>query len=156
MNWIKNLMLLICVKSISFLKLNRYNNKTYRVDDVAFDQNPRCTFPFHNGEQMSYVDYYKYGCNTPINLKLPMLSKYWTGYWEVSLASWGHLKVRFTRDVLNIAREVAYRHFPVLLNVQQLSWPAFSCIIMLIQHRTEWSVTCSQSLAIDHKLLWFI
>ena len=38
----------------------RYNNKTYRVDDVAFDQNPKCTFTFHTGEQMSYVDYYRY------------------------------------------------------------------------------------------------
>lgn len=39
--------------------LTRYNNKTYRVDDVAFDQNPKCTFTFHTGEQMSYVDYYR-------------------------------------------------------------------------------------------------
>lgn len=53
------------IKSVAFLKLNRYNNKTYRIDDVAFDQNPRCTFPFHNGEQMSYVDYYKYGLHVP-------------------------------------------------------------------------------------------
>lgn len=69
-----NLVLLTYIKSVAFLKLNRYNNKTYRIDDVAFDQNPRCTFPFHNGEQMSYVDYYKYGGNTFIYPKLPLLS----------------------------------------------------------------------------------
>lgn len=40
--------------------LLRYNNKTYRIDDVAFDQNPKCTFTFHTGEQMSYLDYYRY------------------------------------------------------------------------------------------------
>ncbi|KAK2566274.1 Piwi-like protein 2 [Acropora cervicornis] len=39
--------------------LTRYNNKTYRIDDVAFDQNPKCTFTFHTGEQMSYLDYYR-------------------------------------------------------------------------------------------------
>lgn len=39
--------------------LTRYNNKTYRIDDVAFDQNPRCTFTFHTGEEMSYMDYYR-------------------------------------------------------------------------------------------------
>ncbi|KAM7451808.1 Piwi-like protein 2 [Porites harrisoni] len=39
--------------------LTRYNNKTYRIDDVAFDQNPRCKFTFHTGEEMSYMDYYK-------------------------------------------------------------------------------------------------
>ena len=86
----------------SFLKLNRYNNKTYRVDDVAFDQNPRCTFPFHNGEQMSYVDYYKYGCSTLINRNSIMLST--ALQWVTQRCpSWGYLKVRFTGDLPNIA-----------------------------------------------------
>ena len=53
-----------CFNERNVLVFSRYNNKTYRIDDVAFDQNPRCTFTFHTGEQMSYMDYYKYGFNT--------------------------------------------------------------------------------------------
>lgn len=54
--------------------LTRYNNKTYRIDDIAFDQNPTSTFTFHTGEQMSYVDYYSkvYGIELQ-DLEQPLL-----------------------------------------------------------------------------------
>lgn len=38
--------------------LTRYNNKTYRIDDIAWDKTPRCTF-MKNGEEISLIDYYK-------------------------------------------------------------------------------------------------
>ena len=37
----------------------RYNNQTYRIDDIEWTKNPQSTFMYHTGEQMSYVDYYK-------------------------------------------------------------------------------------------------
>ena len=37
----------------------RYNNKTYRVDDIAWDKNPMCTFQDHRGNAITFVDYYK-------------------------------------------------------------------------------------------------
>jgi aubergine-like protein len=39
--------------------LTRYNNRTYRVDDIAWDKNPQSTFMDHTGKAVSFVDYYK-------------------------------------------------------------------------------------------------
>lgn len=38
--------------------LMRYNNKNYRIDDIAFDSTPESTFSTATGET-SYLDYYK-------------------------------------------------------------------------------------------------
>ena len=38
--------------------LTKYNNKTYKVDDIDFTQNPLSTFIDHNGEEKSFVEYY--------------------------------------------------------------------------------------------------
>lgn len=43
---------------IGCVVLTRYNNKTYRIDDIAWDKNPKDKFVFHSGEEMSYIDYY--------------------------------------------------------------------------------------------------
>ncbi len=37
----------------------RYNNKTYRIDDIAWDKNPQSTFLDHKGNAICFVDYYK-------------------------------------------------------------------------------------------------
>ena len=43
----------------AFLNVHhRYNNKTYKVDDIAWDMRPTLTFE-KNGEQISYKDYYE-------------------------------------------------------------------------------------------------
>ena len=39
--------------------LTRYNNKTYRVDDIAWDKNPQSTFLDHSGKAITFIDYYK-------------------------------------------------------------------------------------------------
>lgn len=53
--------------------LTRYNNKTYRIDDILFDQNPTMTF-MANGQPISYVQYYKQQYNIDIHdLKQPLL-----------------------------------------------------------------------------------
>jgi len=41
--------------------LTRYNNKTYRIDDIDWDKNPRNTFTTPQGE-VSFVDYYRRVC----------------------------------------------------------------------------------------------
>lgn len=55
--------------------LTRYNNKTYRIDDIMFDQNPTMTFMSSNRQQqISYVEYYKQQYNITIHdLKQPLL-----------------------------------------------------------------------------------
>lgn len=46
----------------------RYNNKTYRVDDIAWDKNP--SYVFAKGEdQISLIDYYKQHWNLQIKDK---------------------------------------------------------------------------------------
>ncbi|RWS16906.1 piwi-like protein 1 isoform X1 [Dinothrombium tinctorium] len=49
--------------------LTRYNNKPYRVDDIAFNQNPESTFTLANGQEISYVDYFKNHWNIDIKDK---------------------------------------------------------------------------------------
>ncbi|KMZ01324.1 protein argonaute-3 [Drosophila simulans] len=38
--------------------LTRYNNRTYKINDICFDQNPTCQFKIKTG-WTSYVEYYK-------------------------------------------------------------------------------------------------
>lgn len=39
--------------------LTRYNNKTYRVDEIVWEKKPSDTFPKRDGSEISYVQYYK-------------------------------------------------------------------------------------------------
>ncbi|XP_050410260.1 piwi-like protein 1 [Patella vulgata] len=44
---------------VGSIVLTRYNNKTYRVDDIDWEKRPSHKFKLHNGDEISYVDYYK-------------------------------------------------------------------------------------------------
>ncbi|KAL6264762.1 hypothetical protein P5V15_004860 [Pogonomyrmex californicus] len=48
--------------------LTRYNNKTYRIDDIAWDKTPRYVFT-RGDEEMSLIDYYKMQWNIDIKDK---------------------------------------------------------------------------------------
>ena len=37
----------------------RYNNKTYKIDDMDWDNGPMSTFKLHDGTETTYVEYYK-------------------------------------------------------------------------------------------------
>lgn len=53
--------------------LTRYNNRTYRIDDVKFDASPMDTFVM-NGREVTYVEYYKSQYNiTIVDTKQPLL-----------------------------------------------------------------------------------
>jgi aubergine len=39
--------------------MTNYNNKTYKIDDISWEQKPSDTFDKKNGERISFVDYYK-------------------------------------------------------------------------------------------------
>ncbi|XP_074777312.1 piwi-like protein 1 isoform X1 [Athene noctua] len=64
-----------CAKElIGLIVLTKYNNKTYRVDDIDWDANPQCTFRKADGSEISYVDYYKRQYNQEItDLNQPVL-----------------------------------------------------------------------------------
>nr|XP_054773093.1 piwi-like protein 2 [Lytechinus pictus] len=58
---------------IGSVALTRYNNKTYRVDDIDWNSNPQTTFTSH-GEEISFVYYYKKNYNLDItDLGQPLL-----------------------------------------------------------------------------------
>ncbi len=42
---------------IGAMVITKYNNKTYRIDDILWDKNPTETFS-HRGEEKTLVDYY--------------------------------------------------------------------------------------------------
>ncbi|NXW49861.1 PIWL1 protein, partial [Nyctiprogne leucopyga] len=64
-----------CAKElIGLIVLTKYNNKTYRVDDIDWDANPQCTFRKADGSEISYVEYYKRQYNQEISdLNQPVL-----------------------------------------------------------------------------------
>lgn len=54
--------------------LTRYNNKTYKIDDIDFASSPQSTFEKADGSQISYVAYYKQHHSIDIHdMKQPML-----------------------------------------------------------------------------------
>uniref|UniRef100_A0A8C4YRP1 Piwi-like protein 1 n=1 Tax=Gopherus evgoodei TaxID=1825980 RepID=A0A8C4YRP1_9SAUR len=64
-----------CAKElIGLIVLTKYNNKTYRVDDIDWDSNPKCTFMKADGSEISFIDYYKMQYNQEItDLNQPVL-----------------------------------------------------------------------------------
>ncbi len=54
--------------------MTRYNNKTYRIDEIAWDKHPDDEFDYKNGEKLSYVKYYAEKYNKAIrDPKQPLL-----------------------------------------------------------------------------------
>ncbi|XP_011926872.1 piwi-like protein 1 isoform X2 [Macaca thibetana thibetana] len=59
---------------IGLVVLTKYNNKTYRVDDIDWDQNPKSTFKKADGSEVSFLEYYRKQYNQEItDLKQPVL-----------------------------------------------------------------------------------
>ena len=53
--------------------MTRYNNETYKIDDIAWNENPMSTFNGRHGE-ITYVDYYQNKYNRAIrDLKQPLI-----------------------------------------------------------------------------------
>ncbi|XP_010132094.1 PREDICTED: piwi-like protein 1 [Buceros rhinoceros silvestris] len=65
----------VCAKElIGLTVLTKYNNKTYRIDDIDWDGNPQCTFIRADGSEISFMDYYKMQYNEVISdLNQPLL-----------------------------------------------------------------------------------
>ncbi|CAJ0946406.1 unnamed protein product [Ranitomeya imitator] len=65
----------VCEKEfVGMVVLTRYNNKTYRVDDMDWSTKPTDRFPKKDGTQISYVEYYKQQYNVELtDLSQPML-----------------------------------------------------------------------------------
>ena len=54
--------------------MTRYNNKTYRIDDIIWDKNPTSTFEYR-GKTMTFKDYYEEKYNRALrDMKQPLLA----------------------------------------------------------------------------------
>uniref|UniRef100_A0A336M4G2 Lipid droplet-associated hydrolase n=1 Tax=Culicoides sonorensis TaxID=179676 RepID=A0A336M4G2_CULSO len=54
--------------------ITRYNNKTYRIDEILWDKNPMTTFKQADGSDITFCDYYKKHYNIEIkDKKQPLL-----------------------------------------------------------------------------------
>jgi aubergine-like protein len=53
---------------IGQIVLTKYNNKTYRIDDVLFNKSPQDTFDY-KGDKITFIDYYKKEHNVEIKDK---------------------------------------------------------------------------------------
>ncbi|KAE9523124.1 hypothetical protein AGLY_016478 [Aphis glycines] len=69
-NWMMNFKFAVLGSTV----LTRYNNQTYRIDDIDEESSTRSTFLKKDGSKISFIDYYKerYGI-TISNQKQPML-----------------------------------------------------------------------------------
>nr|XP_003227897.2 PREDICTED: piwi-like protein 1 [Anolis carolinensis] len=64
-----------CAKElVGLIVLTRYNNKTYRVDDISWDSSPKDRFKKADGSEISFVDYYQMQYNQEVkDLNQPLL-----------------------------------------------------------------------------------
>lgn len=54
--------------------MTNYNKKTYRIDDINWDQTPECTFEKKDGSKISFADYYYENYKIRIrNMRQPLL-----------------------------------------------------------------------------------
>lgn len=59
---------------IGTIVMTKYNNKTYRIDDIQFDKSPATTFKLKDGSEVSYAQYYQKNYNITIkDMKQPIL-----------------------------------------------------------------------------------
>ncbi|XP_069825609.1 piwi-like protein 1 [Dendropsophus ebraccatus] len=65
----------ICIKElIGQIVLTRYNNKTYRIDEISWNMTPESTFKKADGTEISFLDYYKNQYNENItDLRQPLI-----------------------------------------------------------------------------------
>lgn len=49
-----------CTKQlVGNVVITRYNNRTYRVDDIDWNKTPRDSFTLLSGEEITFVEYYR-------------------------------------------------------------------------------------------------
>lgn len=49
-----------CTKQlVGSVVMTRYNNRTYRVDDIDWDKSPKDTFTLASGQEITFVEYYR-------------------------------------------------------------------------------------------------
>lgn len=49
-----------CTKQlVGSVVITRYNNRTYRIDDIDWNKTPRDSFTLASGEEITFMDYYR-------------------------------------------------------------------------------------------------
>lgn len=101
---------------IGCIVTTKYNNKTYRVDDINFEQNPSTTWKDKEGKEQSYAQYYKSQYSISIrDMKQPIL------------VSRKEVRVSGRTDKI----EIAFGLIPELCHMTGLTDGKFSFIIII-------------------------
>ena len=59
---------------VGCIVVTKYNNRSYKVDDIDFNENPASTFTRKDGSRISYEEYFRSRYKTAIrDVKQPML-----------------------------------------------------------------------------------
>lgn len=54
-----------CLKElVGSIVITRYNNRTYRIDDIEWTKSPKDAFTLADGSQTTFIDYYRYSANS--------------------------------------------------------------------------------------------
>uniref|UniRef100_A0A4X1SML5 Piwi like RNA-mediated silencing 3 n=2 Tax=Sus scrofa TaxID=9823 RepID=A0A4X1SML5_PIG len=81
--------------------LTKYNNKTYRVDDIAWKMSPRSKFIKSDGSEISFVDYYRERYGTVVTtFNQPLLIT--KGKWKKSLQDTLHQPIMLVPELCHL------------------------------------------------------
>lgn len=45
---------------VGSIVITRYNNRTYRIDDVDWNKTPKDSFVMSDGKEITFLEYYRY------------------------------------------------------------------------------------------------
>ncbi|XP_042090674.1 piwi-like protein 3 isoform X4 [Ovis aries] len=81
--------------------LTKYNNRTYRVDDIIWEMSPSSTFTKSDGSEISFVDYYKERYGTVVTtLNQPLLIT--KGKWKKSRQDTPHQPIMLVPELCHL------------------------------------------------------
>uniref|UniRef100_A0A8C6DG33 Piwi like RNA-mediated silencing 3 n=1 Tax=Moschus moschiferus TaxID=68415 RepID=A0A8C6DG33_MOSMO len=81
--------------------LTKYNNRTYRVDDIIWEMSPSSTFTKSDGSEISFVDYYKERYGTVVTtLNQPLLIT--KGKWKKSRQDTTHQPIMLVPELCHL------------------------------------------------------
>ncbi|XP_043293228.1 piwi-like protein 3 [Cervus elaphus] len=81
--------------------LTKYNNRTYRVDDIIWEMSPSSTFTKSDGSEISFVDYYKERYGTVVTtLNQPLLIT--KGKWKKSRQDTSHQPIMLVPELCHL------------------------------------------------------
>lgn len=55
---------------VGSIVITRYNNRTYRIDDVDWNKTPKDSFVMSDGKEITFLEYYRYNERLHLGLRV--------------------------------------------------------------------------------------